>query len=158
MNSLRGSAPTSAKPSYDLFVSYARRDERYLQELAEHLKGLKRTIEFTAFIDKEELRSGDALRPKIDEALRTCSIFIIIATPYYFSSDWALPKEFPSIRSAVEGSENKKLITLVYEECDFYLEYYRVTRYLMVDLSRSRRRNYNPVMTDLYAFISEIKK
>jgi hypothetical protein len=158
LNSLQGFAPTPAKGSYDLFVSYARRDERYLQELAEHLKGLKRTIEFTAFIDKEELRSGDLLRPKIDNALRACSIFIIVATPYYFSSDWALPKEFPAIRSTVEGSDTKKLITLVYEECDFYLEYYRLTRYLMMDLSRSRRRNYNPFMSDLYALISATRK
>ena len=154
MNSLQGVAPTTAKPDYDLFVSYASRDERYVQELAQHLKGLKRTIDFTVFIDKEELRAGDELRPRIEQALRTSSIFIIVATPYYFSSDWALPKEFPAIRSAVEASDTKKLITLVYEECDFFLEYYRLTRYLVVDLSRARRRNYNPIMSNLYKVIS----
>lgn len=156
MNSLQGVAPATAKPGYDLFVSYTSRDERYVQELAQHLKALKRTIEFTFFIDKEELRAGDELRPRIDQALRTSSIFIIAATPYYFSSDWALPKEFPAIKSAVEGSETKKLITLVYEECDFFLEYYRLTRYLIADLSKARRRNYNPIMSDLYKFISAI--
>lgn len=92
--------------------------------------------------------------PAIEQALRTSSIFIIVATPYYFSSDWALPKEFPAIRSAVEASDTKKLITLVYEECDFFLEYYRLTRYLVVDLSRARRRNYNPIMSNLYKVIS----
>jgi hypothetical protein len=147
-------SPAITMPAYDIFVSYAQKDERYAQELAQHLKGLKTAINFNVFIDKEELRTGDDLTRKIEQALRTSSIFIIVATPYYLASDWAFPKEFPLIKTAVEGSETKKIMTLVYEECDFLLEYHRLNRYVFADFSRTRKRNYNKLMSDLYKAIS----
>ncbi|MGB8130423.1 MAG: toll/interleukin-1 receptor domain-containing protein [Candidatus Angelobacter sp.] len=143
------------KPRYDIFVSYAQHDHRYAKELGEHLKALKTAIEFNFFIDKEELRAGDDLRDTIEHATRTASIFIIVATPYYFSSAWAFPKEFPAVKSAVEESETKKLITLVYEECDFLLEYHRLTRYLVMNLSKGPRR-YNRLMSDLHKIMTRI--
>jgi len=158
VNSARTSpiAPRNPASPYDIFVSYARRDERYAAELREHLKGLRTTIDFNVFLDKEELRAGDDLKHKIDAALRSSSIFIIVATPYYFASDWAFPKEFPRIKETAERSGKKKrIITLVYEECDFLLEYHRLKRYLFEDFSKTRKRRYNKLIADLYKLLSE---
>ena len=143
--------------AYDVFVSYARKNERYARELQEHLKGLKTAINFNVFIDKEELRTGDELKTRIEQALRTASIFIIVATPYYFASDWAFPREYPLIKAAVEASETKRIMTLVYEECDFLLEYHRLNRYVWADFSKTQKtriRLYNKLMEDLYKVIS----
>jgi hypothetical protein len=139
---------------YDIFVSYARKDGRYAHELSDNLKGLKTAISFSVFIDKEELRAGDDLKNKIEGALHSSSIFIIIATPYYFASDWAFPREFPLIKTAVVASAEKRIITLVYEECDFLLEYHRLNRYLFANFSRTRKRSYNKLISDLYKTIS----
>lgn len=154
-----GSVPTQA-PAYDVFISYARKNERYARELQEHLKGLKTVIPFNVFIDKEELRTGDELKIKIEQALRTASIFIIVATPNYFASDWAFPKEYPLIKAAVEASENKKIMTLVYEECDFLLAYHRLNRYVWDDFSKPHKRVglYNRLMENLYKVISNAHK
>ena len=121
------SAVPSREPAYDVFVSYARRDERYALELRSHLKGLQTAIRFGVFIDKEEMRAGDEWKKKIDDALSTSSIFLVIATPYYFASDWAFPKEFPLIKASAGKAgkkRNKRIIALVYEECDFLMQYH----------------------------------
>jgi hypothetical protein len=150
-----GSVPTQAL-AYDIFVSYARKNERYAQELQGHLKGLKTAIQFNVFIDNEELRTGDELKTKIEQALRTASIFIIIATPHYFASDWAFPKEYPLIKAAVEASPAKRIITLVYEECDFLLAWHRLNRYVWEDFRKPQKRVrlYNRLMENLYKIIS----
>jgi len=79
---------------YDLFVSYARADDRqgwvstFLEQLCEEHRRFTggRTLE--VFFDREQIRSFDDWHQRIYTALATSRLFLAFLSPHYFASQW----------------------------------------------------------------------
>src|SRR5688500_18671767 len=95
-----------------VFVSYARKDERFADTLISHL----RQSHLTAWQDVRGLRGGDDWQRKIDDALRCARAVILILTPHSVSSpyvtyEWAFAcgrgvRVIPVLRTELESVED----------------------------------------------------
>ncbi|MEK6257480.1 MAG: tetratricopeptide repeat protein [Planctomycetota bacterium] len=73
---------------YDLFISYARHDNRdgwisrFVDELRRASGGL------TCFVDQHDIRSLDDWRLKIHDSLAQSRLLLAFVSPHYFASEW----------------------------------------------------------------------
>lgn len=84
-----------AAPTPLAFLSYAHFDDDHengkLRTFAERLSGevrLQSGEEFPIFIDRKDLKWGQAWKGRIDESLNGVTFLIPILTPGYFKSEW----------------------------------------------------------------------
>ena len=80
---------------YDIFISYARIDnrenDRYVERLAEEMTSLYRQRTgrvLRIFLDKQEITTAQMWEREIHAALRRSSIMIAVLSPAYFRSSW----------------------------------------------------------------------
>lgn len=80
---------------YDIFLSYARADnrenDRYVDRLAEEMTRLYRLRtgrELRIFLDKQEITTAQMWEREINTALRRSSLMIAVLSPDYFRSSW----------------------------------------------------------------------
>jgi serine/threonine protein kinase len=107
----------NAKPQH-LFVSYSRRDKDYAQRLKDHM----RHNGFTLWID-DQIEHGDHWFNEINEAIRTCSAFLVLMSPEAEHSEWVqkeilLAKRYkkPIFPLLLSGEEFAILIDLQYAD------------------------------------------
>lgn len=67
-----------------VFLSYGSEDTHLARQLAETLR--KNGIE--TWWDEWEIRSGDSIRHKIDEGIKTCTHFLVLLTPQSIDRPW----------------------------------------------------------------------
>ena len=78
----------------DLFISYARRDNsegwitRFIEALQEEQRRFTGGREFRVFFDKEDIRSLDDWRHRIQESLAASRLLVAFISPDYFASEW----------------------------------------------------------------------
>lgn len=80
---------------YDIFISYAHHDntargnwiEQFHQKLAADYFG-RLGKKLNIFFDREDLRSGNALPNRLQQALRATRLFVPVLSPAYLSSEW----------------------------------------------------------------------
>jgi|GEM_PF-6895855 len=60
-----------------VFLSYAREDEAIALDLFERLE---KGVGLTCWIDREHLRSGESYDPRIEEAIRSCTVLVVLYT------------------------------------------------------------------------------
>jgi TIR domain len=70
-----------------VFVSYAGRDSKYLEQLDSHLSALKRESLLTIWSDKE-IRTGQDWSAEILEALHDSKIIIVLVSADYLASSF----------------------------------------------------------------------
>jgi TIR domain len=80
---------------YDIFLSYARVDnrenDRYVERLAEEMTSLYRLRtgrQLRIFLDRQEITTSQMWEREIHAALRRSSIMIAVLSPAYFRSSW----------------------------------------------------------------------
>lgn len=67
-----------------IFISHASSDENLVRQLEQHFRAAK----FTVWIDHSEIRAGDRLPQKINEALKWCDTFCLIWSEAASKSRW----------------------------------------------------------------------
>src|SRR5216684_701595 len=73
-----------ARFRFDLFISYAHEDKPYARQLRDQL----RQLDFTCFLDEEEIQPGDRLRPALIVALSRSAVLVIVGSRAAVDSDY----------------------------------------------------------------------
>jgi hypothetical protein len=69
-----------------VFISYSRRNIDYALQLVEDMK----SRQFNAWIDKEDIDTGEEWRKVLKEAVKNCGAFVFIVSPDSNTSEWCL--------------------------------------------------------------------
>lgn len=80
-----------------IFISYAHADEKWLDALKIHLKGLQHIVGGFDFWDDKRLRTGDKWNEEIEKALQSAGAAILIISPSFLASDFITNDELPPI-------------------------------------------------------------
>jgi serine/threonine protein kinase len=101
-----------------LFISYSRRDKQFAEQLTEHLS----SSGFTVWIDSK-IEYGDTWFKEIDEAIKTCTAFLLVMSPDSYESEWVqkeilLAKRYkkPIFPLLLEGEEFGIVIDLQFAD------------------------------------------
>lgn len=89
-----------------LFISYARKDEAFKEELLVHLKPLKRNGIIEAWHDND-VELGGEWEPEILHQLETADVLLFLVSPNFMASDYIYDKE---IVKAKERHDRKETI------------------------------------------------
>eukprot|EP01018_Ginkgo_biloba_P023554 Gb_28150 [translate_table: standard] len=73
---------------FDVFINHRGVDVK--DSLASHIYDLLQCHGVRAFLDREELRTGEEFPEAITEAIKSSSVHIAIFSPHYAESDWCL--------------------------------------------------------------------
>jgi predicted nucleotide-binding protein len=69
---------------YDIFVSYAKEDSDFAQNLVDALKAKNISV----WYDQGELRLGDSILRRIEDGLENSNYFLLLLSPEYFKKPW----------------------------------------------------------------------
>ena len=90
---------------YKVFVSHSSEDKlTYVDDLVREIKELGISV----FYDTDVICWGDNLKEVIDNALKNCSLAVIVISPSYFGREWTEYELFTLLRR--QRAENNKLI------------------------------------------------
>ncbi|HEU0076118.1 MAG TPA: toll/interleukin-1 receptor domain-containing protein [Longimicrobiaceae bacterium] len=103
--------------AYDYFVSYSHEDSREVQEL---VHDLQRRSNARIFLDKLELKPGDAWQSELDAALEGCRKFIAVYSPAYLGSKVCM-EEFNMARLRHRESQGGVILPLYLRSADLPL-------------------------------------
>jgi hypothetical protein len=70
--------------TYDVFVSYASDDKKFVQQLVPALRAKGVSV----WYDEGQLRVGDAALRKVEEGLEQSKYFVVVASPKFLSHQW----------------------------------------------------------------------
>lgn len=82
--------------SRQVFICHAGGDK---ETVARPLATTLSTLGASVWLDADQLRIGDRLRPAVDSALAHCSSAVVIFSPAFYLSRWAASYEFDGIIS-----------------------------------------------------------
>jgi hypothetical protein len=80
--------------SYDVFLSYARTDDRDIQFVSKLAKEMQRAFQsltgrqLRIFVDTREIATAQIWRESISSALENSTVMVAALTPSYFTSEW----------------------------------------------------------------------
>eukprot|EP01018_Ginkgo_biloba_P036900 Gb_03103 [translate_table: standard] len=74
--------------NFDVFINHRGKDVK--DTLASHIYDLLQFHGVRAFLDREELRTGEEFPHAITEAIQSSSLYIAIFSPHYAESSWCL--------------------------------------------------------------------
>lgn len=103
------------------FISYAHVDIERLASLCAALKPTVNLLQLTIW-DDGELRAGDTWKSEIQTAVDASSVFIVLVTIPFLSSDFIMQHELPAIRMACQR-RGALLIPVIASDCDWELEF-----------------------------------
>ena len=94
--------------NHKIFVSYSHRDPKALQELERFLKPLGREGLITNWTD-QQIRPGEDWHDKIDEALATATVAVLLVSQDFLNSDFIFGTELPHILAREDAGETTVL-------------------------------------------------
>jgi hypothetical protein len=83
-------------PSKSIFISYSRRDMRWLNRLLIHLKPFERCGLITPWSDKE-IAAGQDWRREINKALDSAAVAVLLISADFMASDFIATSELPPL-------------------------------------------------------------
>lgn len=104
--------------SVKLFVSYAHKDEKYKEDLEEHLSSLTRNKLIDSWHDRK-IMPGTKWKDEIDSNLSEADIIIFLVSSSFINSDYSQEIE---VRTAVKQHDEGRsvLIPVVIRACDWH--------------------------------------
>ncbi|CAH1440828.1 unnamed protein product [Lactuca virosa] len=94
-SSTHGHSPSTSGPSsstdgyrYDVFLSFRGVDTRH--SFTDHLHKALIDANITAFLDDEEIETGEDLKPELESAIKASRASVIVLSKNYASSTWCL--------------------------------------------------------------------
>jgi hypothetical protein len=103
----------STKYDYDVFISYSRKNEASAKHLYQHLVGAKLRV----FMDRMDIRIGDAWQQEIYDALDSCRVTAVLYSPAYLKSK-VCKEELNIALMRRRDSEQETLFPLLIEKAD----------------------------------------
>ncbi|HLK61160.1 MAG TPA: SUMF1/EgtB/PvdO family nonheme iron enzyme [Chthonomonadaceae bacterium] len=79
-----------------LFISYARKDEKWLDQLLEHLRSLELHGRITQWTNRE-ITPGSMWRTEIAKELKHADIAVLLVTPAFLASQYIQESELPDL-------------------------------------------------------------
>jgi len=84
-----------------VFISYSKKDAKWLEGLRTHLTFLEREYEFNIW-DDSKIAVGDDWRKEINTALSSAKIGVLLMSANFIASDFITNEELPVLLSAAE--------------------------------------------------------
>jgi hypothetical protein len=98
-----GDSSSSLSPRIDVFLSYAADDTgKYARELADALT--ERGV--SVWLDQYELRLGDSIPERIDDALARSRFVVVILSPTFFNQRWSQHELDLALQREHDGEHN----------------------------------------------------
>ena len=94
----------SPSKRWDIFLSHASEDKRYVRAMAKALESFGLSV----FLDENELVIGRSLRGQIDQAILDSRFGLLILSPSFLAKRW--PREEFEAIFTLEGSGNTDLL------------------------------------------------
>jgi hypothetical protein len=105
---------------YDVFISFRGKDTR--GNFVSHLYGALSSAGINTFLDDEELRKGEELRPELLRAIQGSRIAIVVFSENYVHSNWCLD-ELVQIME-FQGTKRQIVMPVFYGVTPSYLRQY----------------------------------
>ena len=99
----------------EVFISYSRKDEEWLEKLLTHLKPLQRSGALNIWVD-QHLNAGDDWRSEIEAALSRACVAVLLVTPHFLASDFISNEELPRLLRAAK-EDGIKIIWIPITDC-----------------------------------------
>jgi HEAT repeat protein len=112
-------APKAKPPANrtKVFISYSRKDAKWLERLQVHLKPLERVGEITRW-DDTLIKPGEKWREAIERALGEAKVALLLISADFIASDFINKDELPPLLAAAE-SEGVLILPIVLSPCRF---------------------------------------
>jgi hypothetical protein len=94
--------------NFDVFISYSTKDKNWALKFANELEANG----VHAWIDQTEIKLGDRVNEKLEEALRESKVIAVLVTPDYLAN----PSSAFELGAAVGG--NKKIIPIIPQDIE----------------------------------------
>ncbi len=88
---------------YHIFLSHATEDKYIVEKIYRECS----TNGINAFFDKNCIKTGDSIPQKINEALKTSKIFVVIASYIYTEKKWTCAELWSAVNKAIETGETR---------------------------------------------------
>jgi hypothetical protein len=98
-----------------VFVSYSRRDRKWLQRLHVHLKPLERRREIVVW-DDTRIDAGDVWRTAIRDAIERAAASILLISADFLASEFVASDELPPLLEKAERA-GARIIPIVVQPC-----------------------------------------
>ncbi len=106
-----GDTPAGGPVRDLVFISYSRKDARWLELLKEHLKPLERAGLIKRW-DDTEIKPSQVWGDEIKGAIKSARVIILLMSPAFLASDYIAKEELPPLLKAAE-TEGASVLSLV---------------------------------------------
>lgn len=113
------SASSQQPQRSQVFISYSRKDKRYLDELHTQLSLYVRTG-YINYWDDTKIRPGAHWREELDQALNSARIAVLLVSSNFLASNFILDYELPPLLAAEKRKETK-IISVILNPCAYKL-------------------------------------
>jgi hypothetical protein len=130
-----GTPPPIAPKIRKLFISYAREDRKYVDQLEKHLSALKRSGHIDSWTDSE-IKAGQAWGTSIEENLRNADMILYMVSADFLNSKYIYEKERP-IAEETRNARGSLIIPVIVRPSDWTSEDF--AQYQAVPYDESQR-------------------
>lgn len=100
-----------------VFISYSRRDARWLEMVKTHLKPFERDGRIKRW-DDTEIKSGQLWKTEIEKAIGSAQVVVLLVSPEFLASDFIANNELPPLLVAAE-TEGATILSVIIKPCNF---------------------------------------
>ena len=148
---------TELPSAFELFYSYARKDEKLRNELNKHLYNLKRQGLIVDWYDRD-ISAGTEWEHEIDSHLNTAQVILLLISPDFLASDYCYSIEMERALERHEVGE-ARVIPIILQPVDWQGAPFSKLQVLPKNAKAvTRWRNYNDAFVEITKGIREVLK